>query len=57
MDNSNEHIKNRSQKQLTETPDSQFNNGFQYTIPFYCFLIISSTNLFVTLIIQVIQYS
>ena len=30
----NEHSQNRSQKQLTETPDPQFNRGFQYTVPF-----------------------
>ena len=34
MDKTNEHSLNRSQKQLIETPDSQFNRGFQYTIPF-----------------------
>ena len=34
MDHSNEHSWNRSQKQLIETPDPQFNRGFQYTIPF-----------------------
>ena len=34
MDKTNERSVNRSQKQLIETPDPQFNRGFQYTIPF-----------------------
>ena len=34
MDKTNENSLNRSQKQLIETPESQFNRGFQYTIPF-----------------------
>ena len=38
MDKTNEHNLNRSQKQLIETPDSQFNRGFQYTISFDRFL-------------------
>ena len=38
MDKTNKHSLNRSQKQLIETPDPQFNRGFQYTVPFYNFL-------------------
>ena len=38
IDKTNEHNLNRSQKQLIETPDSQINRGFQYTIPFDRFL-------------------
>ena len=34
MDKTNKHSLNRSQKQLIETPDPQFNRGFQYTVPF-----------------------
>ena len=56
MDNWNEHGLNRSQKQLIETSDSQFKSGFQYTIPFDRYCIILSIDLFVTLIIRVIQW-
>ena len=38
MDKTNEHSYNRSQEQLIETPDPQFNRGFQYTVPFDRFL-------------------
>ena len=42
MDKTNEHSYNRSQEQLIETPDPQFNRGFQCTIPFDRFLTILS---------------
>ena len=58
MDHSNEQSWNRSQKQLIETPDPQFNSGFNkqsHSIVFLLFYL--SIDLFVTLIIRVIQYS